>query len=353
MTSDDISFTENDFRDVHWLQNDTLVVRARIGNMKVRRVMVDTGSSINVMYKGPFDQMRLGANQLIASLEPLYGLTGDAVILKGRIKLSLIVGESGLQAIAMADFLIIDSPSAYNVIMGRLSMNDLDLVVPTKALAIKFPTPNGTGCVRGEYRGVSHDLDPRDVDYNRAASLTDELEDVAISSHDDERRLQMGKCLSLEVKSQLIDFLKANLDVFAGNHEDMVGIDPNIMQHRLNINPNYKLVRQKRRLMTTERYMALKEEVDKVLASGFISEAHYPTWVANPVLVKKKNGKWRTCIDFTNPKDSFSLPRIDQLVDATYGHQLLSFMDAYLGYNQIPMNPDEEEHTSFMTDRGL
>ena len=65
--------------------------------------------------------------------------------------------------------------------------------------------------------------------------------------------------------------------------------------------------------MIAERYAALKEEVDKLLANKFIREAHYPTWVANLVLVKKKNGKWRTCVDFTDlnkacPKDSLSLP---------------------------------------------
>ena len=118
----------------------------------------------------------------------------------------------------------------------------------------------------------------------------------------------------------------------------MMGIDPNVMLHRLNINPDHKPVRQKRRPMTAERYEALKQEVDKLLANKFIREAHYPTWVANPVLVKKKNEKWRTCVDFTDlnkacPKDSFPLPRIDQLVDATTGHQLLSFMDTYSKYN--------------------
>ena len=63
------------------------------------------------------------------------------------------------------------------------------------------------------------------------------------------------------------------------------------MSHRLNVDPTYKPVRQKRRLMTYERYVALKEEVDDLLANEFIREAHYPVWVANPILVKKKNGK--------------------------------------------------------------
>lgn len=90
----------------------------------------------------------------------------------------------------------------------------------------------------------------------------------------------------------------------------------------------------------------MKEECDKLLANGFIRESFYPKWISNPVLVMKPNGKWRTCIDFSNLndaclKDCFPLPRIDQLVDATAGHEMLAFMDAYSGYNQIAMHvPD-------------
>ena len=83
----------------------------------------------------------------------------------------------------------------------------------------------------------------------------------------------------------------------------------------------------------------------------------YPEWLANVVLVKKEKGKWRLCIDFTEvnrscPKDSFPLPRIDLIVDATAGHELLSFMDAFSGYNQISMDPDDQENTSFVTGQG-
>ena len=76
------------------------------------------------------------------------------------------------------------------------------------------------------------------------------------------------------------------------------------------------------------------------MIAGFIREVYYPNWLANVVLVKKANGKWRMCVDFTDlnkacPKDNFPLPRIDQLVDSTAGHKLLTFMDAFSGYNQI------------------
>ena len=110
--------------------------------------------------------------------------------------------------------------------------------------------------------------------------------------------------------------------------------------------------------MGAERSANLNEEVKNLLANDFIREAVYPEWISNPVLVKKPNGKWRKCIDLSNlndvcPKDCFPLPRIDQLVDGTAGHELLSFMDAYSGYNQIPMHIPDQEHTNFITDLGL
>ena len=88
---------------------------------------------------------------------------------------------------------------------------------------------------------------------------------------------------------------------------------------------------------------AIKEEVHKLVTAEFIREVYYPDWLANIVMVKKANGKWRMCVDFTDlnkacPKDSYPLLRMDQLVDSTAGHQLLSFMDGFLGYNQIKMD---------------
>ena len=117
-------------------------------------------------------------------------------------------------------------------------------------------------------------------------------------------------------------------------------------------------VKQKKRSIGAELSASLEEEVKNLLANNFIREAIYPEWIANPVLVKKANGKWRTCIDFSNLndaclKDCFPFPRIDKLVDSTAGHEHLSFMDAYSGYNQIPMRAPDQDHTSFITDRGL
>ena len=98
-----------------------------------------------------------------------------------------------------------------------------------------------------------------------------------------------------------------------------------------------KPVQQKRQAFALEQNKAFIEEVEMLLTARFIQEVYYPDWLTNFVMVKKSDGKWRMCVDFTDLnnaclKDNFSLPRIDQLVDSTAGHELQTFMDAFSGY---------------------
>ena len=174
---------------------------------------------------------------------------------------------------------------------------------------------------------------------------SEELESVPLDD-DPEHLSYIGSKLAEGLKSLLTQFLKQNKDVFAWKQADMGGIDPTIITHRLNVSPSFKPIKQKRRSFTPERQKAINEEVGKLLQAGAIREVEYPEWLANVVLVKKSNGKWRLCIDFTDinkacPKDSFPLPRIDLIVDSTAGHELLRFMDASSSYNQISMDPDD------------
>ena len=137
----------------------------------------------------------------------------------------------------------------------------------------------------------------------------------------------------------------------------MGGIDPAVITHKLNISPSFKPIKQKRMSFTPERQKAINEEVNKLLQAKAIREVEYPDWLANVVLVKKENEKWWLYIDFIDvnracPKDSFPLPRIDLIMDATSDHELLSFMDAFSGYNHIIMDPSDQENTSFVMGQG-
>ena len=160
------------------------------------------------------------------------------------------------------------------------------------------------------------------------------------------RVIKIGKGLNKELVQQLTVFLRHNQDVFAWTHAYMIGIHPRDHVPLAEYRP------------TGEANAALQDEVDNLLKIGFIIESYYPDSLVNPILVIKPNGKCRTCIDFMNlntacSKDSFPPPQIDLLVDATVRHELLSFIDAYSGYNQIPIYEPDEEHSSFITNRGL
>ena len=135
----------------------------------------------------------------------------------------------------------------------------------------------------------------------------------------------------------------------------MPELDPNVAVHTLNISEEKKPVKQAQRRFHPE--LMVQIEVNKLIEADFIREVQYPIWLANIVLVRKKNGKLRICVDFRDlnqacPKDEFPLPITELMVDATTGFKAMSFMDGFSGYNQIKMNPEDEENTAFRTPLG-
>ena len=187
---------------------------------------------------------------------------------------------------------------------------------------------------------------------------TENLEDIPLDKNNPERYTRDGADMEKKTKQELVQFLRRSIDVFAWSHEDMPGINPSVITHHLNVYPSSKPVWQKKRVFTPERDNAIKEKVQKLTMAQFIREVYYSDWLTNVVMVKKANGKWRMCVDFTDlnkvcPKDSYPLPHINQLVDSTACHKLLSFMDAFSGYNQIKINEADQEKTSFITRQSL
>ena len=114
------------------------------------------------------------------------------------------------------------------------------------------------------------------------------------------------------------------------------------IEHSLNVSLTAKPIKQKLYRFTPDKKEAIRVEIKRLLAAGFIKEVYHPEWLANPVLVQKKNKEWRMCVDYTDlnkhcPKDPFGLPWIDEVVDSTVGCELLSFLDCYSGYHQISL----------------
>ena len=367
-----ITFSDSDLKGCQHPHDDPLVVRAVVANKTVHRVLIDNGSSVDIIFASAFDKMGIGREKLEPINTNLQGFSGEKVLPLGSIQLVLTLGDPPCQATTTARFLVVDAPSAYNMLLGRPSLNAIKVIPSAYHMMIKFLTVNGVGMVRGDQRVAREcysasmkqktvdniyldELDLRDEVLTRPEP-SEELEPVLLDDNP-EHLTYIGSKLAEDLKNLLIHFLRQNKDVFAWKQADMGGIDPTVITHRLNVSPSFKPIKQKRRSFAPERQKAINEEVSKLLQAGVIREVEYPEWLANVVLVKKANGKWRLCIDFTDinkacPKDSFPLPQIDLIVDATAGHELLSFMDAFFGYNQISMDPGDQEKTSFVTAQG-
>ena len=121
-----------------------------------------------------------------------------------------------------------------------------------------------------------------------------------------------------------------------------------------NVDPSFPPKKQKPRRSTKERVEAVRQEVGRLKETEVIREIFFLEWLANTVVVRKKNGKWRVSVDFMDlnracPKDPFPMPKIDQLVDATYGHPRMSFLDAFQGYHHIALATKDQEKMAFIS----
>jgi hypothetical protein len=133
----------------------------------------------------------------------------------------------------------------------------------------------------------------------------------------------------------------------------MSGIDPKIVEHEILTYPDAKPVRQKLRLVNPNKAVVIKVEVEKFLKVGFIYPIHLTQCVSNPVLVDKKHGTIRICMDFHDlnkacPKDNFPTPFIDHIIEQCTGCEAFSFMDGFLTYNQIQIKPEDQQKTTFI-----
>ncbi|GKV25870.1 hypothetical protein SLEP1_g35251 [Rubroshorea leprosula] len=380
-----ITFTSADVDTVVTPHNDPLVTSVMINNCEVQRVLVDTGSAPDIMYFHCFESLGLDPALLQKYDGLIYGFNNQPVPVEGVLTIHVAFGSGRTYVTPLVRFLVVKMASSFNIVISRPTLTEIRDVVSQSHLCMKFPTPTGIATLRGNQEVARHCyitsvtqptkgkdqtpeaipqripdnqqvigveiVDNRPEDKTRAAPVED-VEEVLIDDRDPSRKTQIGTRLNSEERVELIAFLRANNDVVAWTSADMPRIPNSVSQHKLSTNPLKKLVAQKRRLFGGERLQAIKEEVEKLLQAGFVRKVDYCEWVANLVLVKKANGKWRMCIDYTNlnqacPKDCYLMSSIDKLVEAASGNERLSLLDAYSGYHQVPMAPEDEEKTSF------
>ena len=275
-----ITFFGSDLEGCQYPHDDPLVVRAVVANKTVHRVLVDNGSSTDIIFASASDKMGIGREKLEPVNTHMRGFSGEKVLPLGSIQLVLTLGEPPCQATTTVRFLIIDAPSSYNILLGRPSLNAIKAIPSAYHMMIKFPTESGVGMVRVDQRVAMEcysasvkqkavdnvymdELDMRDEVLTRPEP-SEELEPVSLDD-DPEHLAYIGSKLTEDLKGLLTQFLRQNKDVFTWKQADMGGIDPTVITHRLNASPSFKPVKQKRRSFAPERQKSINEEVGKLL----------------------------------------------------------------------------------------
>ena len=182
----------------------------------------------------------------------------------------------------------------------------------------------------------------------------EETKIVNLGAGEERKKVKASMGMSTHIQDEKVALLREYQDIFAWSYQDMPDLSPDIMQHRLPLNPECSPVKQKLRRMKPEMSLKIKDEVKKQFDTGFLAVARYPEWVTNIVPVPKKDGKVQMCVDYRDlnqacPKDNFPLPHIDILVDNTGNFALFSFMNGFSGYDQIKMVSEDMEKTTFVT----
>ncbi|GFZ19944.1 hypothetical protein Acr_28g0006490 [Actinidia rufa] len=313
-TKPPITFSSDDLRGLHLPHDDALVVSAVIANFNVQRILIDSGSSVDILFISAFEKMKIGLDKLHPFHTPLIGFGENTTHPLGWINLPITLGTEPQQTTVWQDFIVVDCPSPYNSILGRPTLGRIKAITSTYHLKMKFPTLTGIGETAGDDMETLRDeIEQLILEDPRETENTKPLEEVVpISIHPNylERQVMIGTELTDELRIALTDFLKKNSDVFAWSQGDVPGIDPEVAMHKLFTKPDCSPVRQKRRKFAPERLKVIEDEISKLIKANVVREAHYPDWLANVVVAPQKGGKWRVCVDFTDlnkacPKDRF------------------------------------------------
>ena len=147
-----ITFSDSDLEGCQHPHDDPLVIRPVVANKAIHRVLVDNGSSTDIIFASAFDKMGIGREKLEPVSTHLRGFSREKVLSLGSIQLVLTLGDPPCQATMEVRFLVVDAPSAYNMLLGRPSLNAIKAIPSTYHMMIKFPTTSGVGMVRGDQR---------------------------------------------------------------------------------------------------------------------------------------------------------------------------------------------------------
>ncbi|GJR73045.1 reverse transcriptase domain-containing protein [Tanacetum coccineum] len=260
-----------------------LIIEAEVGRHMIHRMYVDRGSSMEVLYEHCFNQLRPEIkNQMVPTTTSLTGFSGETIWSMGQLKLLVTIRDADHSTRAWMNFMIVRSLSLYNGIIGRLGIQEIQVLPSTAHGMLKFLADRGIVTI----------------------------------------------CSTILIHTECAMMVTSSKEI-----PKEVG---------------------KKRGQAPKRAKAIQAEVQKLVEAGIIREVYYHEWLSNPVMVKKHDGSWRMCVDFTDlnkacPQDCYPLLEINWKVESFCDYPFKCFLDAYKGYHQIHMAESDEEKTAFHT----
>jgi hypothetical protein len=352
-----ITFSQDDLQLKDYPHNDAMVISCVIKGFLVHNALVDIGSAAVIIFAKAFKQMQEPDDKIHDATHPLCGFGGRQIVALDKITMPLTFGYVHNIRTEQVVFDIVDMEYPYNAIVGRGTLNAFEAILHPTYLCMNIPWEQGPIAVHGSQEAARrakgswtdskaiHNIDEAEAyqqykHKREKAASTDQPKPMLLCEDIAEQKVLLGSQLSDEQENTLLRFLFNNKDVFAWTTNDLCGVNRDIIEHSLNVDPSFRPRKQRLRKMSDDKAEGAKNEVKRLLSAGVIREVMYPEWLANTIMVKKANGKWRMCIDFMDlnkacPKDEFPLPRIDSLVHATTTSELMRLLDCYSGYHQI------------------
>ncbi|XP_068502488.1 uncharacterized protein [Phaseolus vulgaris] len=355
----DITFTKEDLRDVVPHDNDPIVISLVTAGRTVHRVLVYQGSSADVMFWPTFERLQLSTDQLRPYGGCLYGFAGDQVEVRGYIELRTTFTDGIASRMEKIKYLVVNAPSAYNILLGRPTLNRIGAVPSTRHMKVKLPSMEGVIVT------IRSDQEEAKRCYENSLKNRRSVCHVTTTPPLDTKDTQEGR-RTVDAATGGTAEGDAGMDLTLE-----VAIDGDVTMGDVELEPeNNAGVEEEesspeatressivRALLTSERRpRPVGDWLEREIGGKVFKLVKNLDDGTQEQIAKKSNGKWRMCVDFTDlnkacPKDSYPLPSIDALVDSAAGCKLLSFLDAFSGYNQIKMHPMDEEKTAFMTEK--
>jgi hypothetical protein len=275
---------------------DAMVVEANIDGWAVSKILVDGVSSVDIIFTATIDAMKIDPKLLGRAELPLYGFGGKPIHSIGRIILPVsfrIVNNTRIEQIA---FDVVDIHYPYNTLFGRETLNAFEVVISYSYLCMKMPAINRVITVhedQTEARNIEKEYTPgrknvhtikeeeKEETENEKpqakAQAIEETKKVPLDSLVPDKQVIIGTRLSQEEEIRLIEFLRSNKDVFAWTSNDLGGVSRDIIEHKLDINQNFRLKKQKLRKLAKGRIQAAKAEVQRLLDAKVIREVQFTT----------------------------------------------------------------------------